>query len=485
MPNPIRPIPIPQPFPNNPLVGTSPGTTPGSAGVLGQSNFGVGVWGQSIGEPWVEGSPPAADGVLGEGKNGVHGESGSATDSGVWGNNTGGGYGVAGSTNSATAAGVWGDNAGTGETGVPGAPAAGVRGTSHAGTGVYGKSSVTGVAGEGGGFGVTGSGTFTGVDGISEHIGVRGTSQKFVAVYGFAGDSGGVSSGPEGLTPFVAQVGVYGRGSPLVTGAPGTPIGVFGISNANGGQGVAGLGTADTESTGVAGISTNSDGVYGRSDEKKPNGWAGFFAGKVHVSGFLEKAGGGFKIDHPLDPANQYLVHSFVESSEMKNVYDGSITLDAKGEATVTLPGWFEGLNKDYRYQLTAIGTPAPNLHVAQQISKGRFKIAGGKPRMQVCWQVTGVRKDRWADAHPMPVEVKKPKEEQGFYLHPELYEQPEEKGVDWARNPAQAKLFQEMRKIGVRAKVGKRKQSEAAKGFRRLKARKQLPIPPAALAAH
>jgi hypothetical protein len=136
MPNPIPPgiIHIPQPFPNNPLVGTSPGTTRGSTGVLGQSNFGVGVWGQSIGEPWVEGSPPAADGVLGEGATGVHGlgaangvigETKSPNDSGVWGNNTGAGYGVSGSTNSqfqpgaGGTAGVWGNNAGSG-TGVKG-----------------------------------------------------------------------------------------------------------------------------------------------------------------------------------------------------------------------------------------------------------------------------------------------------------------------------------------------------------------------------
>jgi hypothetical protein len=57
---------------------------------------------------------------------------------------------------------------------------------------------------------------------------------------------------------------------------------------------------------------------------------------------------------------------------------------------------------------------------------------------------------------------VKKPKQEQGYYLHPELYNQPEEKAVEWARNPAQAKLFQEMTKIGVRTTVKKPKRSAA-----------------------
>jgi hypothetical protein len=94
MPIPIPPgtIHIPQPFPNSPVVGTSPIAT----GVSGQSNAGVGVWGQSIGEEWVQGGPPPTDGVLGDGRNGVHGRSASPADSGVWGESTGGGYGVSG-----------------------------------------------------------------------------------------------------------------------------------------------------------------------------------------------------------------------------------------------------------------------------------------------------------------------------------------------------------------------------------------------------
>jgi hypothetical protein len=44
-----------------------------------------------------------------------------------------------------------------------------------------------------------------------------------------------------------------------------------------------------------------------------------------------------FRIDHPLDPANKYLNHSAVESPDMKNIYDGVVTLDADGEAVVEL----------------------------------------------------------------------------------------------------------------------------------------------------
>ncbi|WAC02029.1 hypothetical protein N7U66_19830 [Lacinutrix neustonica] len=43
--------------------------------------------------------------------------------------------------------------------------------------------------------------------------------------------------------------------------------------------------------------------------------------GDLNVTGNIAKGGGTFKIDHPLDPKNKYLVHSFVESPEMMNIY--------------------------------------------------------------------------------------------------------------------------------------------------------------------
>src|ERR1035437_10514950 len=78
--------------------------------------------------------------------------------------------------------------------------------------------------------------------------------------------------------------------------------------------------------------------------------------GNVNIAGNLSKGGGSFKIDHPLDPANKYLYHSFVESPDMMNVYNGNVVTDATGEAIVPLPEWFETLNRDFRYQLPVIG---------------------------------------------------------------------------------------------------------------------------------
>jgi hypothetical protein len=152
------------------------------------------------------------------------------------------------------------------------------------------------------------------------------------------------------------------------------------------------------------------------------------------VTGSLSKPAGSFKIDHPLDPENRILYHSFVESPDMKNVYDGVVTLNSKGQAWVELPPYFEALNKDYRYQLTSIGAPAPNLYVAQEVRGNRFQIAGGIPGGKVSWQITGTRQDAYAQKHRIPVEEEKPVDEQGFYLSPDSFGQPKEKGVAWAR---------------------------------------------------
>jgi hypothetical protein len=59
----------------------------------------------------------------------------------------------------------------------------------------------------------------------------------------------------------------------------------------------------------------------------------------VDVNGDLTVTGNKpFKIDHPLDPQNKYLLHNVVEFSERKNVYDGVAQLDEDGAAWVDLP---------------------------------------------------------------------------------------------------------------------------------------------------
>lgn len=162
---------------------------------------------------------------------------------------------------------------------------------------------------------------------------------------------------------------------------------------------------------------------------------AGQFIGDVFVTGTLTTGGGGFRIAHPLDATNKYLSHSFVESPDMKNIYDGVAVLDANGEAVVESPAWFEALNIDFRYQLTCLGEYAP-VYIAEKIHDQRYKIAGGKSAMEVSWQVTGIRQDAYAIAHRIPVEQNKLAEEQGYYLHPGLHGEPEGKQVHRVRYP-------------------------------------------------
>ena len=217
------------------------------------------------------------------------------------------------------------------------------------------------------------------------------------------------------------------------------PVGWSGVvGESHLGAGVVG---ESAHSTGVYGFSSDGDGVAGIAEaagksgvyglNNNAAGYAGFFSGRAHVTGQLTKGSGAFKIDHPLDPENKYLYHSFVESPDMKNVYDGVVKLDANGEAWVELPEWFGTLNRDFRYQLTCIGAFAP-VFIAEKISNNHFKIAGGQSGMEVSWQVTGIRQDPYAEKNRLPVEEEKPANERGKYLHPDVYNLPKTMGINY-----------------------------------------------------
>jgi hypothetical protein len=158
----------------------------------------------------------------------------------------------------------------------------------------------------------------------------------------------------------------------------------------------------------------------------------------LNVGGTLTKASGSFKIDHPLDPANKYLYHSFVESPDMMNIYNGNITTNKRGVAVVVMPDYFQALNCDFRYQLTPIGQFAQAI-VAKEISHGRFTIKTSRPSVKVSWQVTGIRHDAYADAHRIQVEEEKPFEERGKYLHPELFGASPQQAIGYSVPPPTA----------------------------------------------
>ena len=254
-------------------------------------------------------------------------------------------------------------------------------------------------------------------------------SDTKVNVVGPATGLGILSTGKTGVNGHGTNYGVYGFNS----------MGGIGLAGQNnsGGIGVQGIGG----NYGVFANSPSGTGLLATS----VTGLAGRFNGDVQISGNLSKGGGSFKIDHPLDPENKYLYHSFVESPDMKNIYDGVVLLDANGEAVLRLPEWFGALNRDFRYQLTCIGSFAP-VYVAEEMKGNSFKIAGGEPGMKISWQVTGIRQDAYANAHRIKVEEDKPDNERGYFLHPLVLKQSGERGIEWARDPELMQRLKETR---------------------------------------
>ena len=140
--------------------------------------------------------------------------------------------------------------------------------------------------------------------------------------------------------------------------------------------------------------------------------------GQVSISGTLNKSSGSFKIDHPLEPYNKFLYHSFVESPDMLNIYSGTCILDNAGECTIILAEWFESLNRDFTYQLTPIGKPCSTLFISQKIKDNKFKISGGFEDLEVCWSLTGIRQDLYAIDNRMKIEKDKGKKRDGVLIY-------------------------------------------------------------------
>jgi hypothetical protein len=441
------------------LYGTS--TSNGVYGIS-SSTTGVGVYGS--------GSGALGYGVRGDG--GQYGVVGSGTSAGVSGTSYDpSGYGVQGTAvNGTNGAGVYGLDNGTHGMGVrgeanSGSGAVGVFGISNSGYGVYGVS-----------YGIDRVGVKGQADGGSNAMGVYGTSSSgygmfgsgTLGVYGIgivgvlgettnANGFGVRGNGPTGVYAEGSSYGVFGNGRDYGVYGSGAIVGVQGLNASTAGgavavQGVLGNNLAGGSSAGVQGVNNGTAGagigvwgeqhgfgygVYG-TVTNVASGYAGYFNGRVRaVNGCCNGPQLNTQIDDPLDPANKYLNRSVVESADMLNMVSGNAILDSKGEVTIPIPAWFEATGRDFRYQFDPIGAPAPDLYVARELQNNTFRIAGGKPGMKVSWQVTGVRNDPYAQAHPLTPEQDKPADERGYYLNPELYGRPTTKSVDQAlRNP-------------------------------------------------
>ncbi|MFN0133727.1 MAG: hypothetical protein ACKVW3_14510 [Phycisphaerales bacterium] len=156
-------------------------------------------------------------------------------------------------------------------------------------------------------------------------------------------------------------------------------------------------------------------------------------ANGLNVTGTITAGAKPFRIDHPLDPTNKYLQHCAIESTDMMNLYNGNVRTDAAGYATITMPDWFEALNRDFRYQVTVIDPSAPDVcfaRVSRQMHDRQFVIKTVPGNLEVSWQVTGIRQDAFANANRIEVELDKTGREKGRYLHPEAFGKRADQGM-------------------------------------------------------
>ncbi|WCL82640.1 hypothetical protein PPO43_05950 [Saprospira sp. CCB-QB6] len=258
------------------------------------------------------------------------------------------------------------------------------------------------------------------------------TSGGTIAGAAFAANQGGLSHGI-----LINHTGAQGRNAEFnINGATNTDETVFAT---NLGQGPVFVGQQQSNS--ITGVVTAGDFSYTGSDvadhigvagSSTPTaGWGigvegtGNFYG-VYANGNIGATGTKtFIIDHPEDPQNKMLKHFSIESDEVLNLYRGIAQLDANGEATIELPSYFSALNRNFSYQLTAIGTPQQP-YVLEEIANNTFVVAG-KPGTKVSWTVYAERNDAYLQAHPeeRQTEIVKDGERAGKYLQPELYGQP------------------------------------------------------------
>ncbi|MCH2194270.1 hypothetical protein [Kordia sp.] len=258
---------------------------------------------------------------------------------------------------------------------------------------------------------------------LSVHTNGTGAAQR--AIYGSSTNS---ASGVFGRNTGTGN-GVYGFNF------GGTGSGVYGQTDTAGGTGVYGL--SQSSGYGIHGENTGSgSGIYGLTSHTGSYGVVGENTGvsnnAIHANGNLSASGTKtFKIDHPLDPENRYLKHFSIESNEILNVYRGIATFDANGKAIITMPEYYEAINKNPSYQLTPIGASMSGLFIERELTGGSFVIGGGISGKKVSWQLTAERNDPYLKQNPKERIVEADKgENRGKYLMPDLYNQGKSKEI-------------------------------------------------------
>lgn len=258
------------------------------------------------------------------------------------------------------------------------------------------------------------------------HLVDANTSTTYVAASFFGANQNSASTHPGGN---------FWSGGVEATGNNG----IIGGTSVAGGDGVVGIATA-ASGTGVYGFASLATGInYGvaGSTNSGTNGYGVFSFGRTGASGVKS-----FRIDHPQDPLNKYLLHYSAEGPQPLNIYQGHVTTDDNGYAWVQLPSYFEDINRDPEYVLTV--TDDSDDFILSKVSKGvqnnRFQIRTSKGNIRVSWEVKAVRNDAWVQKYGAPVEMEKEGLERGRYQHPELYNAPADMGMNIQMNVRKGK---------------------------------------------
>ena len=304
----------------------------------------------------------------------------------------GGGYGNAASAQSATVAGGQTNHASSDYATVGGGEGNTATGPRATVAGGSGNDATESYATVGGGRENAASGQYTTVGG--------GQYSAASGLYSTVG--GGLNNTASGLRATVAG------GSNNIASSQWATVGGGRENIASGDYATVAGGAFDSSATSSS-FTTNYNSVvpFGFDNSAAFNGQRATASSQTRV-GVLSKVGGTFTIDHPTDPSGKILNHYFIEGPEMRNIYDGEAVLDASGRAVVTLPDYFDALNRKPRVQLTGVGGPDV-VYVAEDVSGNRFVI-GGKPGTKVYWQVTGERQDVSAEITRRLMPVEQPK---------------------------------------------------------------------------
>lgn len=395
-----------------------------------------GVWGQadSPGGRGVTGVAPATTGNA----TGVWGQTASTTGRGVYGFTTSGSgvnYGVMGQSSSPTGYGVYsfGNMHATGIISGNGSGVTNVNASHLGGSAasaylksvpmpleLFGNTTSPIIQGQNAN-GTTGA---TGIYGVASHAsstvyGIFGKSESTAGrgVYGYTSSSTGGTNAVYGLTNSMDGRGVFGW-APALTGFT---HGVRAQADSVDARAMLGFASASTGTT---------YGVRGQSNSA--SGFGLYSVGNTGASGLKS-----FRIDHPLDPENKYLLHYSTESPTPQNFYVGNAVTDAQGYAWVELPSYFSEINKNFKYQLTVVDGPNSGendfvqVKVRQKIREGRFQIRTSAPHTEVSWRIDADRNDLYVRNRPPKDVVEKEGHERGRYQHPEFYGLGFERGME------------------------------------------------------